>query len=226
LSWPQGLPTRTFVLLKIQYSTTQCQIEDAIFLQARRVFTFSAYIVCFHEPHEHKNPKNKKKTSTMKYSLLLLAAAMVGVVCGAQLGAEIQGVTEGSYCTEKVDQLLYNECVEDVAVSMGVVLSRRLELRGNRELNPCSGCGSGTYPRGHWCFVMCSRRRLLTVSTEDQALTTELIVTEDQALTKNVLDKTEQIQNAANDCLGRKIKEGCKCLGNPEDLTIKIMLSE
>jgi hypothetical protein len=64
----------------------------------------------------------------MKCTLLLLAA-MVGAVCGAELGAEIQGVTSsGAPCTAEQDQVLYKECVEDVAVSMGLVLSRRLGL--------------------------------------------------------------------------------------------------
>jgi hypothetical protein len=66
----------------------------------------------------------------MKYILILLAA-MVGVVCGANLGAVIQGVTtSGISCNVEEEQELYQACVEDVAVSMGVVLSRRVDLRG------------------------------------------------------------------------------------------------
>jgi hypothetical protein len=58
----------------------------------------------------------------MKCTLLLLAA-MVGAVCGAELGAEIQGVTSsGPPCTAEQDQVLYKECVEDVAVFMGLAL--------------------------------------------------------------------------------------------------------
>jgi hypothetical protein len=147
----------------------------------------------------------------MKYILFLLVA-MVGVVCGAELGAEIQGVTaSGIFCTAEQQQELYQECVEDVAVSMGIVLSRRLELRGDRELQYlfCSGCGGGTYPRGHYCFVYCSARRRLTVV--DDA---------DEHVAKG------QIQKAANDCLDLKIEEGYECLGDPNDLRIKILLSE
>jgi hypothetical protein len=152
----------------------------------------------------------------MKCSLFFLAA-LVGAVRGAELGAEIQGVTtSGSYCTEEEQHILYQECVEDVAVSMGVVLSRRLELRGNRELpvlNFCSGCGTETYPAGHWCFVMCSARRRLTVADE-------------HAHTDRLLVSKGQIQQAANACLDDKIQEGYECLGDPNDLRIKILLSE
>jgi hypothetical protein len=150
----------------------------------------------------------------MKYIITLLAA-LFGAVCGAELGAEIQGVTiSGNYCTEEQQHILYKECVEDVAVSMGVVLSRRLELRGNRELQygHCGGCGTGTYPRWHWCFVMCSSRRL-TIADEH--------VNPDRFLVAK-----GQIQVAANACLDLKIEEGYECLGNPEDLRIKILLTE
>jgi hypothetical protein len=150
----------------------------------------------------------------MKYTLFLLAAS-VGAGCGAELGAEIQGVTtSGSYCTEEEQHILYQECVEDVAVSMGVVLSRRLELRGNRELlNFCRGCGTATYPAGHWCFVMCSARR-------------RLIVADEHVHTDRFLVSKGQIQQAANACLDLKIQEGYECLGDPKDLKIKILLSE
>jgi hypothetical protein len=152
----------------------------------------------------------------MRYTVFLLVT-LVGAVCGAELGAEIQGVTtSGTFCTEEEQHLLYQECVEDVAVSMGVVLSRRLELRGNRDLqsfNHCSGCGSGTYPPWHWCFVMCSNRR-------------RLIVADEHVQTDRFLVAKGQIQKAANDCLDQKIEEGYECLGNPLDLRIKIMLSD
>jgi hypothetical protein len=166
-----------------------------------------------------KSPRNiKNSTCAMKYTatVLLLATTMIGAVCGAELGAEIQGVTtSGSFCTEEEEQILYQECVEDVAVSLGVVLSRRLELRGNRELQTdhCSGCGSGTYPPWHWCFVMCSTRRRLTVADEH--------VHPDRLLVAK-----GQIQQAANACLDQKIQEGYECLGDPADLRIKIFLSE
>jgi hypothetical protein len=67
---------------------------------------------------------------------------------------------------------------------------------------------------------MCSTRRLLT-ATEDQTL---LTVTDRE--TDFYSDEEETIQQAANACLDLKIEEGCECLGNPEDLKIKIMLFE
>jgi hypothetical protein len=103
--------------------------------------------------------------------------------------------------------------VEDVAVSVGLVLGRRLELRGDRELSFCSACPNGYYPRGHWCFTRCSGRRL--AGTDEQAHTERFLFAQ-----KGI------IQKAANECLDRKIEEGYKCLGDPEDLTIKIFLSE
>jgi hypothetical protein len=44
--------------------------------------------------------------------------------------------------------------------------------------------------------------------------------------TERILYTRGQIEQAANTCLDRKIEEGYTCLGNPEDLTIKIFLSE
>ena len=164
-----------------------------------------------------------RSTFTMKYTLLLLAA-MLGAVCGADIGAKIMGVvTTEEPCSASVEDVLWEECVEDVAISMGVDLSsRRLELRGDRELqgNPCSKCcaecatGDCTcWPRGTYCFTMCTRRRRLTV-------------TDEQAHTARFLVSSGQIEKAANECLDRKIEEGYTCLGDPKDLTIKIYLSE
>jgi hypothetical protein len=187
-------------------------------MKAGRVRLRSQHISTFVSPTSIKSPRNiTNSTCTMKYTVLLLVTTIIGAVCGAELGAEIQGVTtSGTYCTEKEKQILYKECVEDVAVSMGVVLSRRLELRGNRDLqsfNHCSGCGSGTYPPWHWCFVMCSNRRRLTFVDEH--------VPSDRLLVSK-----GQIQQGANDCLDQKIEEGYECLGNPSDLRIKILLSD
>jgi hypothetical protein len=50
-------------------------------------------------------------------------------------------------------------------------------------------------------------------------------VTDEEAQTARFLIATGQIEQAANECLDRKIAEGFTCLGNPEDLTIKIFLS-
>jgi hypothetical protein len=161
----------------------------------------------------------------MKYTLLLLAA-LLHTVCGAEISASIQGVvTTEEPCSEAVEEVLYKECVEDVAVSMGVVLSRRLELRGNRELQSqpshcygacCQNCSDcDCYPKGHYCWWMCSNK-------EDRRLR----LTDEHIHTARFLVATGEIQMAANECLDRKIEEGYTCLGNPEDLTIKIFLSE
>jgi hypothetical protein len=160
----------------------------------------------------------------MKLTLLLLAA-MIGAACGAELGAKIMGVTTiGDPCSASDEEILYEECVVDVAVAMGVNLSRRLELRGNRELQTGSTCNtccqncpscimSDCYPLGTWCFTYCSISRRLTVADE-------------HVHTERFLYTKGQIQKAANECLDLKIEEGYTCLGKPEDLTIKIFLSE
>ena len=159
----------------------------------------------------------------MKFSLFLLTAMLsLGAVCGADIGVKIQGVvTAEEPCSAAVEEVLWEECVEDVAISLGVDLSRRLELRGNRELQASSMCGAccqqcggdcGCQPRGTYCFTKCTSRRLT--------------VTDEQAHTARFLIATGQIQQAANECLDRKIEEGYTCLGDPKDLTIKIYLSE
>ena len=159
----------------------------------------------------------------MKYALLLLA--MVGAVCGVELGWNVMGVTTiGDPCSAADEEVFYEECVEDVAVTMGVDLShRRLELRGNRDLQQsstcstcCQKCGGecGCYPRGTWCFTKCSKR------------SRRLILTDEQAHSAWFLVATSQIQQAVNKCLHSKIEEGYSCLGNPEDLTIKLFLTE
>jgi hypothetical protein len=156
-------------------------------------------------------------------SILLLLIAMIGAACGTHLGARIQGiVTSEEPCAAAVEEALYEECVEDIAVSMGIVLSRRLELRGNRDLQTtgstcgtcCSKCADcNCYPKGTWCWTKCGNNRRLTV-------------TEDQAHAARFLIAVGQIQKAANDCLDRKIQEGYTCLGDPSDLMIKIYLTE
>lgn len=91
--------------------------------------------------------------------------------------------------------------MEDVAVNMGAVLSRRLELRGGRELETagCSGCvADQTYPPGHWRFAMCSTCRRLVVADE-HVHTTETF-----------LYIKGQIQQAAYACLDLKTEEGYK----------------
>jgi hypothetical protein len=152
---------------------------------------------------------------TMKYALFLLAAMLsLGAVCGAQIDARIEGVTTAEEpCSLAVEEMLFEECVEDVAISLGVDLSRRLELRGNRELQVyhCRACEPKHFWRGSWCFTMCQSRRLT--------------LTDEQAHTARSLIATGKIEQGANECLDRKIEEGCTCLGDPKDLTIQIYLS-
>jgi hypothetical protein len=150
----------------------------------------------------------------MKHILFLLAA-ILGAVGGVEIGAEVQGMaTLGQRpCSAKDQDILYEDCVVKVAAGMGVVRSRRLELRGDRELKgTCAGCGPcpECYPKGHFCFTWCkSYRRRLTVIDELAHI------------------PKGQIQQAANKCLDRKIEEeGYTCLGRPQDLRIKIFLSE
>jgi hypothetical protein len=152
----------------------------------------------------------------MKYTLVLLAA-MIATVCGAPLGAELQGVTDGDSCSDAVIEELYETCVVDVAVALDldVTHTRRLELRGNRELqNLCRGC-YGTYNYPHWCAVMgCGggRRRHLTIDDE-------------HVHPERFLYTKGEIEQAANNCLRKEItEEGLTCLGNPEELTINIFL--
>jgi hypothetical protein len=163
----------------------------------------------------------------MKYALFLLAAMLsLGAVCGAEIGAKISGVvTAEEPCSDEVEEVLWEECVEGVAIDMGVDLnlSRRLELRGNRELpssmcgacrQKCAGGDGGCYPRGHYCFTKCSSQHR------------RLTVTDEQAHTARFLISTGKIRKAAKECLDRKIEEGYTCLGEPEDLTIEIYLSK
>jgi hypothetical protein len=109
--------------------------------------------------------------TTARRTLFLLAAMLsLGAVCGVQIGARIEGVTTAEEpCSLAVEEMLFEECVEGVAISLGVDLSRRLELRGNRELQVyhCSACEPKHYWRGSWCFTMCQSRRLTL--TDEQA---------------------------------------------------------
>jgi hypothetical protein len=156
----------------------------------------------------------------MKYILFLLAA-MFGTVDGVDIGAKIRGVTSmGESCSAEDELVLYKECVEDVAVSKGIDLSRRLELRGNRELQTGSMCGRccdgcpdcNCYPRGTWCFTYCSTGRRLTVADEE-------------AHTERFLLALGLIQQEANECLDNHILD-YPCLGDPKDLTVKLYFSE
>jgi hypothetical protein len=159
----------------------------------------------------------------MNYSLFLLAI-MVGAARAVELDWKVMGVTTiGDPCSAEDDQVLYEECVEDVAVAMGIGdLFRRLELRGNRGLDSCPPecCGPdcpdcACYPKGTYCF---------THGCNDNGR--RLRVADEQAHTERFLYAKGKIQQAANECLDRKITEGYKCLGNPEDLTVKLFLSE
>jgi hypothetical protein len=158
----------------------------------------------------------------MKYALFLLAVmamAMVGTVRGAELGAQIEGWTfSGSFCTAEQQHELYQECVEQAFFDMEGVLDRRLELRGSgRKLeSDCPKCTEQMKNSSwHWCWHQCSSnaRRKLTVADE-------------RAHTERFLVTRGELEQKANECLDNKITNGYECLGNPEDLAIKIFLSE
>jgi hypothetical protein len=154
-------------------------------------------------------------------SALFLLAAMVGTVFGVDIGWKIMGVTTiGEPCSEKVQEAIFQECVIDMGVSMGVVgPTRRLELRGNRELtttgSTCGGCypdgcsDGSCWPPGTWCYKYCdtkTTRRLLTA--------------------ERFLEGSEgQLHQAANECLDNKIPDH-PCLGEEKDLTVKLYISE
>jgi hypothetical protein len=97
---------------------------------------------------------------------------------------------------------------------MGGELDRRLNLRsGERELPTCSQCEPYMFVLGHWCYTYCTARRRLTAADE-------------QACSERLLVSEEELQQAATECYVLKITNGYECLGNPEDLTIRILLSE
>jgi hypothetical protein len=148
-------------------------------------------------------------------STLFLLAAIVGAVCGTHLDARIRGVTtSGDPCTQEQDRELYQVCVEDIFVSMGGELDRRLNLRsGERKLPTCSQCEPYMFVLGHWCYTYCTARRRLTVADEN-------------VHTDRFLVSEEELEQAATECFDDKITNGYECLGNPEDLTIRILLSE
>jgi hypothetical protein len=164
----------------------------------------------------------------MKYTLLLLVA-MVGAVCGLQVGVQIvYKVGEPSVdvvdpwtdppCSTEEENIIYETCVVEVAKHLGVNLSRRLELRGDRELQVsyCQSCYPGVnYPRGTYCFTVCGPDRRLAVSHEH---------------TERFLCSRGKIREAAYDCIEKKIEDKDKdfvCLGTgkKEDMAIKIFIS-
>jgi hypothetical protein len=160
----------------------------------------------------------------MNFTLLILLTAMsLGTACGVELGWGVMGVTTmGEPCSVEDQEVIFEKCVDDVAVAMGVDLSnRRLELRGNRDLSGCPSfcCGSNCpdcncYSKGHYCFTHgCGANgRRLTVADE-------------HVHTARFLVATGQIEQAVNECLDSKIEE-YPCLGNPEDLTMKLFITE
>jgi hypothetical protein len=163
--------------------------------------------------------KNCTSVHTMEYSLFLLAIvamAMVGTVRGAELGARIEGVAlSGPFCTAEQEYKLYQECVEQVFFDMGGELDRRLELRGGgRKLFSCAKCSDKAKgSQGHYCFTYCGEGRTLNVADK-------------QAHTKRFLVSKGQLKQEAKESLENKITNGYECLGDPEDLRIKIFLSE
>jgi hypothetical protein len=146
----------------------------------------------------------------MRYAFVLLAL-LVGTVSGDEIGAIITGFTaDEDYCKPKVMDLLYEECVEDVAISLGASFpDRRLELRGSRRLQ-CDKCTfEATQMRGQWCWYHCRARRL-TIANERQ----------DKRL-PNRQTNQGKIQKAARDCYEEK-RGQYKCLGTADDLKVSI----
>jgi hypothetical protein len=152
--------------------------------------------------------------STMRYAFVLLAL-LVGTVSGDAIGARIEGFTsDGHYCESDVLDDLYEECVVDIAISLGASFpDRRLELRGNRRLQ-CGICPD-VAPFGHWCVVICGStpgRRRLTIANEHP----------DRRL-PNGQTNQGQIQRAARDCYEEKLATPqYKCLGSADDLQVFI----
>jgi hypothetical protein len=158
----------------------------------------------------------------MKFTLFLLAA-MIGAVCGVEIGAEIvykvgepSDVVVDPPCSTEKENIIYETCVVEVAKRLGINLSRRLELRGGRELTTISLCSfcRGSYPRGTYCFTRCTFNRRLTVSDEH---------------TQRFLCSQGKVKRAADDCIEKKINdkdEDFVCLGNSKDIEMKIFLSE
>jgi hypothetical protein len=161
----------------------------------------------------------------MKYILFLLAA-MVGAVSGHEIGMTVTGATTygGERCSVADQQVLYEECVVDLAVALGWDFGhhRQLELRGNRELLDCGGCCDYCFshgydtcactPKGHYCFTNCQSRRL--------TIADELVNTE------TFLFSVGTLEQAANKCLDDASTHDYPCLGDPNDITIQLFLSE
>jgi hypothetical protein len=169
-------------------------------------------------------------------STLFLLAAMVGAVSGHELDVRLMGVTTfGEPCSDLQQEALYETCVVEVAVALGWDMShehRQLELRGSRELQtgstctaccdevlglPCAdnGCWS-CYPWGHWCWIYCdpdkSRRRLQ--------------VPDEHVHTERFLFNVGELQQKVNECFDHASTHGSPCLGNPEDITVKLYIRE
>jgi hypothetical protein len=150
----------------------------------------------------------------MKYALFLLAV-IVGTVFGIdELGAKIVGYkADGKFCSDADMDFLYEECVVDKALIRGAKLGpRRLELRGSnrdRQLS-CSKCPDNP-PRGTWCFVKCSRRRLtFTDEHPEKAL-----------VTKGLIEKD------ANICYDKKAEDPrYACLGDKNQIRIRIFYDD
>jgi hypothetical protein len=157
-------------------------------------------------------------------------------VSGHELDVRLMGVsTFVKPCSEKQQEALYEKCVVDEALALGWDVShphRQLELRGSRELmscpayccaepleanDPCvdNGCYS-CWPKGHYCFTWCHPDRFerrLQVSDED-------------VHTERFLLSVGALEQAANKCLDHASMHGSPCLGNPEDITIKLYIHE
>jgi hypothetical protein len=162
----------------------------------------------------------------MKYTLFLLAA-MVGPVCGLELlGASIvykgESIDDESPCSDVELEHIYDMCVVNEAAGLDLNLSRRLELRGSRELQSyCAGCPADKeyYGRGHWCWTSCRGRRGLQVPE----------VPDELVHTESFLSAQGKIKDAAWNCIAQNIidtNENFTCLGDAAEVFTQIFLSE
>jgi hypothetical protein len=154
----------------------------------------------------------------MRYAFVLLAL-IVGTVFGGDIDLKVSGFTEdGIFCNTTVHEVLYEECVVDKAIALGASFDRRLELRGDRDLQYLN-CDSCSYEmkqkKGYWCYYLCTENRSgrrLTITN----------VNADGGEVNHC-----RFTAAAKECYLKKAeKVEYQCLGNPADLKVKVRYYE
>jgi hypothetical protein len=142
--------------------------------------------------------------------------AMEETATGSGWLEELRGVTSPRIRAQIQNSVSDDEIRKSKALSFGSTSSIRKDAvtfeMCDREWNMAQNLGyyctdemSGS--RGHWCFYHCGHRsRRLTIADE--------------------LVSNGQLEQAAYTCLVLKIEDDYECLGNPEDLKVKIVLSE